>query len=334
MKNLLIGSAMLLSGLCLQAQPTPEKICFNLEGELKIAQFTDMHLGHDMEKSQLVGDMVKEVLDEEKPDLVIFTGDNTTMDEVEQAWDTLAKELANRKIPWTAILGNHDDEYAVKRKDIIDIIRRQPYCMMKNIAEGIKGEGNHILPIYGSDSKDKVSALLYCFDTNAYSDIKKVKGYGWVGQSQINWYKRESEKYTARNNGQPLPALAFLHIPLPEYTEAWESLDTRRFGDRNEKECSPKVNSGLFTNMLECGDVMGIFAGHDHVNDYIATLYDIAMGYGRASGGKNSYGDKMPGSRIIVLKEGKREFDTWLREKGNPDKLNVCSYPASFKKSN
>ena len=31
---------------------------------------------------------------------------------------------------------------------------------------------------------------------------------------------------------------------------------------------------------------------------------------------KNTYGDKTPGSRIIVLKEGKREFDTWLREKG------------------
>ena len=68
------------------------------------------------------------------------------------------------------------------------------------------------------------------------------------------------------------------------------------------------------------------------VNDYIATLYNIALGYGRASGGKNTYGDKTPGSRIIVLKEGKREFDTWLREKGNMAKLNVCTYPGSFVK--
>ena len=49
-------------------------------------------------------------------------------------------------------------------------------------------------------------------------------------------------------------------------------------------------------------------------------------------GGKNTYGDKTPGSRIIVLKEGKREFDTWLREKGNMAKLNVCTYPGSFVK--
>ena len=332
MRKLIIGSVMLLSGVLAQAQQAPAKLSFNKNGEFKIAQFTDMHLGHDMEKDQIVGDMIKEVLDSEKPDLVIFTGDNTTMDEVQQAWDALATELAKRKTPWTAVLGNHDDEYAVKRNEIINIIRQQPYCMMKNIEEGIDGEGNHTLAIYGSSTKDKVNALLYCIDTNAYSKIKKVKGYGWVGLSQMNWYRRESQRYTQQNGGQPLPALAFFHIPLPEYTQAWESFDTKRYGERNEKECCPNVNSGLFTQMLECGDVMGTFVGHDHVNDYIATLHDIALAYGRASGGCNSYGDKTPGSRIIVLKEGKREFDTWLREKGNTQRLDVCTYPGSFEK--
>lgn len=324
---------MFFVSLFIQAQQTPLKMTFNAKGEFKIAQFTDMHLGHDMEKDMIVSDMIKGVLDSEKPDMVIFTGDNTTMDEVQQAWDEIAKEMSKRKTPWTAILGNHDDEHAVSRKEIIEIIRQEPYCLMKNIEQGIKGEGNHIIPVYSSNSsKQKPEALLYCFDTNAYSKIKAVKGYDWLGLSQVNWYVRESRNYTTQNDGKPLPALAFIHIPLPEYTQAWESLETKRYGERNEKECSPNLNSGMFTNMLECGDVMGMFAGHDHVNDYIATLYDVAMAYGRASGGKNSYGDKTPGSRIIVLKEGKREFDTWLREKGSAERLNVCTYPNSFLK--
>ena len=49
-------------------------------------------------------------------------------------------------------------------------------------------------------------------------------------------------------------------------------------------------------------------------------------------GGQNTYGANTRGSRIIVLKEGKREFATSLREKGNMAKLNVCTYPGSFVK--
>lgn len=332
MKKITLCLTLFLTAMFAQAQPTAEKVRFNANGEFKIAQFTDMHLAKDPGKNQIVRELINEILQSEKPDLVVFTGDNTTSDEVESIWKWVASDLAKNQTPWTAVLGNHDDEYAVKRDQIIEIIRKQPYCLMKDIEEDIQGKGNHIIPIYGSTDKKKVSALLYCIDTNSYSALKPVKGYGWIGQSQIDWYNKESKRFTRQNDGTPLPALAFFHIPLPEYTQAWESLETKRYGSRDEKECSPNVNSGFFTQMLERGDIMGTFVGHDHVNDYIATLYNIALAYGRASGGQNTYGDKVPGSRIIVLKEGKREFDTWIHEKGNPAQLNRCSYPVSFEK--
>lgn len=330
MKRFALSVVLLFSVLCGHAQQASQRICFNNSGELKIAQFTDMHIGHDMEKNKIVEDMVKEVIETEKPDLIVFTGDNVVIDEVEQAWQTISAELAAYKVPWTAVLGNHDDEQAVKRGDIVDIIRKQPYCVMPPVAEGIKGVCNHILPVYGSSDSGKILALLYCIDSNSYATLPGIEGYGWIEQSQINWYAQESKRYTEKNGGQPLPALAFFHIPLPEYTQAWESFSTKRYGDRNEPECSPRLNSGMFARMLECGDVMGVFVGHDHDNDYVATFCKVALGYGRASGGRNTYGDKVPGSRIIVLKEGKREFDTWVREKGRSERLDFCTYPASF----
>jgi 3',5'-cyclic AMP phosphodiesterase CpdA len=332
MKRFIFSLTLYLCCACAQAQQTPARLRFNATGELKIAQFTDMHLGHDENGNRVVADMIREVLDTEKPDVVVFTGDITVMDEVEPAWNEIGKELAARRIPWTAVLGNHDDEHAVKRRELINIISNAPYCLMRNIAEGIEGEGNHVIPVYTSEKGDKVAALLYCMDSRAYSTIPSLKGYGWFDHSQVEWYHRESAGYTAKNGGQPLPALAFFHIPLPEYVDAWTSFDTRRMGDRNEKECAPPLNSGMFLAMLECGDVMGTFVGHDHVNDYIATWQGIALAYGRASGGANTYGDKIPGSRIIVLKEDRRMFDTWIREKGNKQCLFTCSYPSFFQK--
>jgi hypothetical protein len=77
--------------------------------------------------------------------------------------------------------------------------------------------------------------------------------------------------------------------------------------------------------MLECGDVMGIFVGHDHENDYIGSYHGIALAYGRFSGGRNTYGSLTRGARVIVLKENKREFDTWIREKGG-NVLYPCTY--------
>lgn len=331
MRKNLICSFLLLVSLFAQAQSTATKMRFNKQGEFKIAQFTDMHLGDDTSKNERVFAMLQGVLHSEHPDLVIFTGDNTTRDAVKQTWNHLANILAKAHTPWTAVLGNHDDEHAVKRAEIIKIIAQMPYCIMANVAEGIKGEGNHIVPIYGHDeAQESPLALLYCLDSNSYSTLSQVKGYGWFDLSQINWYQKQSRKYTQENGGKPLPALAFFHIPLPEYVAAWNATQTRRFGDRGEKECCPKINSGLFTAMLNSGDVMGTFVGHDHINDYIATWYNIALAYGRASGGKNTYGEKTPGSRIIVLKEGKRAFETWIREEKNNELLQWTAYPTSF----
>ena len=332
MKRIL--SCIMLSAFSLfaLAQQKQEKMSFNAGGEFKIAQFTDMHLGDDLDKNEAVVEMIREMLDSESPDLVIFSGDNTTTDKVGERWGDIVNELSKRQIHWSAVLGNHDDEHALKRKEIIELISKLPYCVMSNIEKGISGEGNHIIPLYASTDGNKIEALLYCIDSNAYSTLPSVKGYGWITQSQINWYRNASWQYTQGNNGQPLPSLAFFHIPLPEYAQAWESLETKRYGEKNETECSPLLNSGMFLAMRECGDVMGTFAGHDHINDYIATFHSIALGYGRASGGTNTYGDKTPGCRIIVLKEGCREFDTWIREKGNTGKLYRCTYPDSFLK--
>ena len=48
-----------------------------------------------------------------------------------------------------------------------------------------------------------------------------------------------------------------------------------------KKACAPALNSGLFTAIKENGDVMGVFVGHDHDDDYAVCWYDVLLAYGR-----------------------------------------------------
>ena len=82
--------------------------------------------------------------------------------------------------------------------------------------------------------------------------------------------------------------------------------------------------------MKEAGDVMGVFVGPDHDNDYAVMWKNILLAYGRYTGGNTVYNHLPNGARIIVLYVGSRTFTSWIRQKdGIVDKV---SYPASFVK--
>ena len=71
----------------------------------------------------------------------------------------------------------------------------------------------------------------------------------------------------------------------------------------------------MFAAMKEAGDVMGVFVGHDHDNDYAVMWKNILLAYGRYTGGNTVYNHLPNGARIIVLDEGARTFTSWIRHK-------------------
>lgn len=85
-------------------------------------------------------------------------------------------------------------------------------------------------------------------------------------------------------------------------------------GVKYEPVCGPVINTGLFAALVDAGDVMSVFVGHEHVNDFHGELLGIRMGYGRGTG-YGTYGrEGFPrGARVFRLHEGERHFDTWLR---------------------
>ena len=333
MRNLLQLVVIVFLCCCYSVNTTAQvtTLKFKSDKTFKIVQFTDTHIKADDPKSEVAFKTIASVLDNEKPDLVVYTGDIVTGKPVEKGWKMVLTPCIEREIPYAVVFGNHDDEQEMSREQLSDIVVKMPHSLFVSKVEGVTGYGNYVLEVKSSTETGS-AALLYCLDSNAYSTLDSIDGYGWFHADQIDWYRKTSQQ-EKEQNGKTLPALAFFHIPLPEYTEAYANEKHPAIGVRFEDECSPKVNSGMYLAMLEAGDVMGTFVGHDHVNDYVSYLNGMALCYGRFTGGKTTYGDLPNGGRVIVLKEGERAFSTWIRT-GEGDKLLPVEFPADFETKN
>ncbi len=290
-----------------------QQLHFNSDGKFKIIQFTDLHYIEGATGSQSTIGMMKGVIESEKPDLVVFTGDVVVgHKQIAKSWDTVLDVVISRNVPYLVTFGNHDDEGDWSRRQVAEYVSTKNLLLNKiPFIENIDGYMNGAITIKDKDNKD--AAILYIMDSHAYSTISNVKGYGWLTYSQIGWYRQQSDAFRKANN-KILPALAFFHIALPEYSIAFNDLKNKRIGVRYEAECHPSINTGMFAAMLEQGDVIGTFVGHDHINDYLVDYYGVGLAYGCFSGSSNTYQRVKNGARVIVLEEGQRKFTTYLHE--------------------
>ena len=304
---------------------------FNADKKFKIVQFTDVHWIPGNPNSEIAAQCMNEILDAEKPDLVIYTGDLIYGKPASEALKRALGPVVTKHIPFGVTFGNHDDEQDMTRQQLYNEIKDLP-GNLTSTTNGISGVTNFILPIRSADGKAN-SAVLYVFDSHSYSKNGQAKGYDWIKKDQIDWYVQNSSAYAAQNKNVPLPSLAFFHIPLPEYHEAVRDENAQLMGYRGEEACSPRINSGLYAAMLSQADIMGIFVGHDHVNDYLVNWKGIALCYGRYPGGNTVY-NNIPGgngARIIELTQGARFFKTWIRLKDGKI-TQETTYPTDLQK--
>ena len=314
--------------LCYTFNVNAQKLQFNQNKQFKIIQLTDIHyVAENKENSKMTQNFINEIIYNEKPDCVVFTGDIVVGKPIFEGWDAVLEPFIQNKIPYIITLGNHDDEQDVARPDIYRYICEKPFCLNKKFTNKKNNDG--VVPIYASESGN-IENLLYFIDTNSYTTCKGINGYGWVTPQQIEQFTHNFERYSNKGKND-FSSFVFFHIPLPEYTEAYHNKDFKATGVRLENECSPVINTGLFSQMRLNGDVVGVFCGHDHNNDYIASLHNIALCYGRFSGSSNTYIDIEVGARIILIEEGKREFKTEIYLKDGKKQSFVTFTPLRYK---
>jgi 3',5'-cyclic AMP phosphodiesterase CpdA len=256
------------------------------DGKFKIMQAADLHLatgfgkcrdalpegnngGHcDADIRTL--EFVEKMLDEEKPDFIVLSGDQVNGDTAPDSQTAIFKYsalFAKHKIPYAAIFGNHDDEGDLTRSQSMEIMDGLPYSLSTAGPPDVEGVGNYLIEILGRSPTTHSALTLYLLDTHSYSpDEHKYRGYDWVKPSQIDWFrssirslKKKHAEYTHIHMD-----LAFIHIPLPEYRNPH---DLPIVGNMSEPPTAPLFNSGFMSTLIDEGVVM-VSCGHDHVNDY------------------------------------------------------------------
>ena len=88
---------------------------FSDKGEFKIVQFTDVHFKYGNPASDIALERIDEVLNLEKPDLVVLTGDVIYAAPAEQGMRTVLERVSAHQVPFVVTFGNHDDEQGLTR---------------------------------------------------------------------------------------------------------------------------------------------------------------------------------------------------------------------------
>lgn len=152
----------------LPGPPRAGPLHFSREGKFRILQVADLHYSvshgdcRDTPLSpcdgsdNLTSTLLAKVLDAERPDLVVFTGDQ--LNGQGTSWDAksvlakFAKVVTQRKIPWASVFGNHDDEDGDLKKYQVRYLQGLPYSLVQAGPPDIDGVGNYVLKVKSADA--------------------------------------------------------------------------------------------------------------------------------------------------------------------------------------
>lgn len=331
---------------------TDKTIRFDSEGKLKILHITDTHLKPNHNFDPTIW-MVEKACDDEKPDIVMLTGDIAlncdNAEDTKKLINALMNVFDSRNIPVAVTFGNHDSEQgAMSREELMAYYNTFSCSVSVDDGEALTGCGTYNIPVLASDS-DKVSFNLWVFDSGDYDEEGR---YSCVQADQVEWYKKTSDKLKKANKGEKVNSLVFQHIIVGEIydvlqkSDKWKSYSYKHlynedehylfdpeqinYGTLRETPCPGYANYGQFDAMVEKGDVLAMFTGHDHTNAFAVENQGIDIVNSLSTRYIGLFHSTQCGYRVIEVDENDtssyatrvvRMFDTYTFETVKQEKL-------------
>ena len=302
---------------------------FNGDGHFRILMVSDFHLCENPKLKEnynyKVTKGLEALIEEARPDMVVFGGDQCieadNAADAKKSFEKVISPVIERHLPWAAVFGNHDREMGLDLVTEMEMYKTIDGSLCETGDTSLDGVGNYRLQILSSKG-DRPAFNLFALDSHREIEdlidkfsLKKDTKFildahfndGQTGAmptfEQVMWYYNTS-KADEKENGKKIPAVMFMHIPLPEYlTVIRNPEDCDAVGSKREMLGCTEINFGLFAACLQRGDVKGIFFGHEHLCDIQGEYCGIVMAQDAALGYNMSAHDDLRGGRVIDLYE-------------------------------
>lgn len=319
-----IMAGISVSAFAADYSTTAKALSFNKDGKFNIMHVTDTHLADDNVDASTW--LIAQACDRENPDLVVVTGDIVDNDDdaaKTKRWiDALMSVFQERDIPVAVTFGNHDSERgAMSREELMAYYNSYSCSISLDDGPSLSGCGTYNIPVMSSDGS-KVKFNVWVFDSNDYDGNGN---YGNVKADQVEWYKQKSDELKAANGGEVVYSVAFQHIIVPEVYDVLKKVDSKKlysyehiinkgeyymfdpnsvnFGTLTETPCSGGENDGQFDAMVEKGDVLAMYSGHDHTNAFGVRNQGIDISNSLSTRYNKDAFSSQYGYRMIVIDE-------------------------------
>lgn len=246
---------------------------FVTDGDFKVLHLTDIHIAGGIlskEEDKKAINAVAAMINTEKPDLVVVTGDISfavpwagTINNA-YAHKYFIRLMENLGVYWTVTFGNHDSEVYdfYNRARVAEMYNSEnlKHCLYTSEDGGVYGEGNHVINL--RNSKGLITKSFIMMDTNSYTGEDPL-GIRWIydniHEDQIEWYRNvintnnnynqnildsipESKRPENTDDFTTVQSMVFVHIPLMEVRNAYnEYLDAGEANTEDLKYLEGKI---------------------------------------------------------------------------------------------
>ena len=293
----MVLSLAILATFCavpMTASAEDKNLKFGDDGKFKIVVFSDVQVQYPAHQRLIT--IMEQALEREKPDLVVFNGDMTEMNtkdpevDLRRTVEQILAPVVEAGVPYSIVFGNHDVQGYngnVDKEAVLSVYQSIGDCRTTDPAPELTGTGTCKIPIYASNGSN-VAFNLWMVDSNSWQNPSNYSGgYDNPHADQLAWMQE--------NNDAGVNSLVFQHIPMPEiYNLLVEDengdktygdktytleLNANATGELNEfpNPCPADKNTGEFDALKEMGNVLGVFTGHDHFNNFTGTYEGIDM---------------------------------------------------------